>query len=223
MTSFSPSASEIITLAQLRRWLILYSERIVEQEAYLAELDTAIGDGDHGVNMVRGFGKVRQWLDKEGELSADVGHLLRSVGMMLISTVGGASGPLYGAFFLRAAKEGAGQRELTLTQLSLLLQSGLDGVQQRGKAQVGEKTMIDTMQPAIAALTATAEAGGSLAAALAAASAAAQAGMVHTIGLEATKGRASYLGARSIGHQDPGATSAYFLFETAAQALTGDG
>ena len=208
-----------ITLAQFRRWLRLLIDRVVEQEAYLAELDAAIGDGDHGANLVRGFSKVRDWLENDGQSAADIGTLLRTVGMILIGNVGGASGPLYGAFFLRAAKEASGQESVTLPQLSQMMQSGLEGVQQRGKAQVGEKTMIDTMHPAVASLAATAAKGESVAAALNAAAQAATAGMRHTVALEATKGRASYLGIRSIGHQDPGATSASFLFETAAQTL----
>jgi dihydroxyacetone kinase-like protein len=211
--------SQKITLAQLKRWLYAYIDRIIEQEAYLTELDAAIGDGDHGSNMVRGWSKVRAWLEAEGESCADVSTLLRTVAMTLISNVGGAAGPLYGAFFLRAAKDAAGGEAVDLPQLAQMFRSGLEGVQQRGKAQLEEKTMIDAMQPAVAALDAAAQAGASIEDALAAAQRSAEAGMVHTIDIEATKGRASYLGPRSIGHQDPGATSTYFLFETALTTL----
>lgn len=204
-----------ITLAQVRRWLLTYADVIDQQEATLTDLDAAIGDGDHGANMVRGLRKVRTWLQNEGAASQDLGHLLRTVAMMLISHVGGAAGPLYGAFFLRAAKDAAGQTTLTLPQFGALLQSGLEGVQQRGKAQPGEKTMLDTLQPATAALVAAAAAEADLPTALQAARQAAETGMAATIPMEAAKGRASYLGSRSVGHQDPGATSAYYLFETA--------
>jgi dihydroxyacetone kinase-like protein len=210
---------QTITLAQVRHWLLTYAHAIDQHEALLTELDAAIGDGDHGANMVRGMSKVRLWLEQNGESSPDIGHLLRTVAMTLISSIGGAAGPLYGAFFLRAAKEATGSKAVTLSHLALLFASGLEGIQQRGKAQPGEKTMIDTLAPAIAALQQAAEQGLSLAAALEAAHQAAYQGMKQTIDMEATKGRASYLGPRSIGHQDPGATSAYYLFETALQTL----
>jgi dihydroxyacetone kinase-like protein len=139
--------------------------------------------------------------------------------MTLISNVGGAAGPLYGAFFLRAAKDAGSGEAVDLVQLAQMFHSGLEGVQQRGKAQLEEKTMIDAMHPAVTALGVAAKEGASVAEALASAQRAAEAGMLHTIDIEATKGRASYLGSRSIGHQDPGATSTYFLFETAHAAL----
>jgi phosphoenolpyruvate---glycerone phosphotransferase subunit DhaL len=211
------TTTEEITLEDVRQWLLAYAEHIFVDEAYLTELDAAIGDGDHGANMVRGMRKVRDWLEKEGSSSPDIGALLRTVAMMLISTIGGAAGPLYGAFFLRAAKDAMGSQVLTLTQMAALFASGLEGIQQRGKAVVGEKTMIDTLHPGVVALAERAAAGATLYDALHAARQAAEAGMVHTIELEATKGRASYLGPRSVGHQDPGATSAYYLFETAAR------
>lgn len=214
-----PLMSHKITLAHFRHWLYAYTERIVEQEVYLADLDAAIGDGDHGANMVRGFSKVQGWLDAEGESCPDVSLLLRTVAMILISSVGGAAGPLYGAFFLRAAKDANGEPSVTLPQLVNMFQSGLEGVQQRGKAQLGEKTMIDALHPAVQALSAAAEVGATIADALTAAAHAAEAGMQATIPLEASKGRASYLGLRSIGHQDPGATSTYYLFEVAVKTL----
>lgn len=219
MTSSPQVTNEEITLEDVRRWLLAYADHIFADEAYLTELDAAIGDADHGANMVRGMRKVRDWLEKDGQSSPDIGTLLRTVAMTLISTIGGAAGPLYGAFFLRAAKDAMGSQTLTLTQMAALFASGLEGVQQRGKAHLGEKTMIDTLQPAIEALADRAAAGANLHDALHAARKAAEQGMIGTIELEATKGRASYLGPRSVGHQDPGATSAYYLFETAVKLL----
>jgi dihydroxyacetone kinase-like protein len=211
--------SQEITLVQFERWLYAYSDCIVEHEAYLTELDAAIGDADHGANMVRGWSKVRAWLEAEGESCPDVSTLLRTVAITLISNVGGAAGPLFGAFFLRAAKDAGSGEAVDLAQLAQMFCSGLEGVQQRGKAQLEEKTMIDALHPAVGALRTAAQKGASIKEALAAAQHAAEAGMVHTIDIEATKGRASYLGQRSIGHQDPGATSTYFLFETASATL----
>jgi dihydroxyacetone kinase-like protein len=207
------------TLAHFRQWLLAYADRMVEQEGYLTALDAAIGDGDHGANMVRGMGKVRIWLETDGATCPTVGLLLRTVAMTLISHVGGAAGPLYGAFFLRAAKEAGDQQTIRLLQLAQMFQSGYEGVQQRGKASVGEKTMLDAFHPAIEVLVQAAQTGQSYASALNAAQWAAEQGMRHTIDIQASKGRASYLGARSIGHQDPGATSAYYLFATARQTL----
>lgn len=216
--------SSQITVAQLRQWLLGYADRIDERAAYLTELDAAIGDADHGANMVRGMSKVRQRLaDAEGA-PADIAMLFRTVAMTLISSVGGAAGPLYGAFFMRAAREpGEGEDgSITVGQLASMFRAGIEGVQQRGKAELEEKTMLDVLQPAVAALEKAAAAGDSPARALEAAVAAAAEGLKHTVELEATKGRASYLGQRSVGHQDPGATSSYYLFESLAQALDDD-
>ena len=152
--------------------------------------------------------------------SDDIGAFLRSVAMTLISGVGGAAGPLYGTFFLRAATSPTNGRSVDLAQLTQMFRYGLDGLQQRGKAQADDKTMIDAIQPAVEAMEAALAAHQSAAVVLAAARQAAHLGMKHTIEIEARKGRASYLGPHSIGHQDPGATSAYFLFETAAEVLT---
>jgi len=219
-----------ITLDQFQRWLIVYADRIAEKEGYLTELDAAIGDADHGINMRRGTERLRQRLLDMANCT-EVSTFLRTVAMTLIGSVGGAAGPLYGSFFLHAAKQaarietedastasGAADR-VTPTQLARIFQSGLQGVKQRGKAQVGEKTMIDTLQPAIEAMQRAAEAGEDTLNLLTAACDAAKAGMQHTIELQAKKGRASYLGPRSIGHQDPGATSAYYLFTTALETL----
>ncbi len=211
--------SEEITLSQLHQWLQHFADYIEAKEAYLSDLDAAIGDGDHGANMVRGMVTVRTRLAEEQEAQQSVSSLMRNVAMTLISSVGGAAGPLYGAFFLRAAKDAGNSQSITLPQLARMFRSGLDGVQQRGKAVRAEKTMIDAMQPAVEALETAAVAGEPLAAALHAACQAANSGMEETIMMQANKGRASYLGARSIGHQDPGATSTYYLFLAAAETL----
>jgi len=211
--------SQEITLHQLLHWLQRYAEYIEAQESYLSELDAAIGDADHGVNMVRGMEMVRSRLREEEGNHQDVSSLMRNVAMTLISSVGGAAGPLYGAFFLRAAKGASTASVVTLAQLAQMFRSGLEGVQQRGKAVIDEKTMLDAMQPAVEALEAAVAKGADTDVALRAAAAAAQLGMKHTIMLQASKGRASYLGARSIGHQDPGATSTYYLFRAAEETL----
>lgn len=208
-----------ITLGQLRSWLILYAERIIAEEEHLTRLDAAIGDADHGVNMRRGMEKVRERLLDPENQCADVSALFRTVAMTLISAVGGAAGPLYGTFFLRAATSPNGGVRVDLTQFTRMLRYGLDGLQQRGKAHVDDKTMVDAIQPAVEAMEAALASQQGLAVALAAAKQAARLGMEHTIEIRANKGRASYLGDRSIGHQDPGATSAYLLFETAVAAL----
>lgn len=207
-----------ITVAQFRRWLLHYANAIIENEEYLTELDAAIGDADHGINMRRGMEKVRDRLRDPEHTVDDVGSLLRSVAMTLISAVGGAAGPLYGTFFLRAAT-GTSNKEVDLHEFTKMMRYGLDGLQQRGKAHLNDKTMVDTIQPAVEALEAALASQQSLAVALAAARQAARLGMKHTVEIPANKGRASYLGPRSIGHQDPGATSAYYLFECAAEML----
>jgi len=215
--------SQEITLNHFVHWLQRYGEHIDTQESYLSELDAAIGDADHGANMARGMEQVRSRLVEEGSGYPNVSTLLRNVAMTLISSVGGAAGPLYGAFFLRAAKElPVDVEQVDLARLAHMFRSGLEGVQQRGKAHTEEKTMLDTLTPAVEALEQAAANGQSLTQALRAACAAAESGMQHTIMLQASKGRASYLGPRSIGHQDPGATSAYYLF-VAAQETWGQG
>jgi dihydroxyacetone kinase-like protein len=210
-----------VTLAQLRRWLLLYADRIDEEAEQLTVLDAAIGDADHGANMVRGMSKVRMRLRDEAEAGEDVPALFRTVAMTLISSVGGAAGPLYGAFFLRAAQEPQVASCITVTtaQLAAMFRAGAEGVQNRGKAAPGEKTMLDVLFPAVDALEQAAVDGLALQDALHAAVVAAQTGLEATIAMEARKGRASYLGPRSIGHQDPGGTSSYYLFETLAAAI----
>jgi dihydroxyacetone kinase-like protein len=212
-----------ITLTQFRRWLLVYADRIAAEEMVLTELDAAIGDADHGANMQRGMTKVRERLADPGFQSDDIGSLLRTVGMTLISSVGGAAGPLYGAFFLRAAQamnhDSQGANAVSLAQLAAMFRNGLEGVQQRGKAQIEDKTMVDALQPAVEALERAAADGATVTQALEAARAAATKGAHRTIEIQANKGRASYLGSRSVGHQDPGATSVLFLVEAAVATL----
>jgi dihydroxyacetone kinase-like protein len=195
-------------------WITLAAERIHEQKAYLTELDSAIGDADHGINMDRGFQTVVGILPTLP--AGDVGGLLKGIAMKLISTVGGASGPLYGTFFLRFGTATAGKAELSLADFATGFEAAVIGVQERGKAEPGDKTMLEALIPARDALRAGVEGGQSPADALAAAVAAAERGMTGTIPLVARKGRASYLGERSAGHQDPGATSSHLLLKAAA-------
>jgi dihydroxyacetone kinase-like protein len=200
-------------------WIRALADVYRENRQYLTELDSPIGDADHGINMDRGFQKVLEKLpDAEGK---DVGAILKAVGMTLVSTVGGAGGPLYGTLFMRAGMAVDGKEELSPADLLAMFEAALEGVIQRGKAELNDKTMVDALTPAVAALKEAVDKGDSLAEALGKATAAAEAGMKATIPLQARKGRASYLGERSIGHQDPGATSSYLLFKTAAQTWAG--
>jgi dihydroxyacetone kinase-like protein len=212
-----------ITLAHLRQWFSAYAERIKSQELYLTELDAAIGDADHGANMRRGTRKICERMAEPDFHFDDVSSFLRAVGMILISSVGGAAGPLYGAFFLRAAQVPQTGDTLDIGELATMFRAGLEGIQQRGKAQMGDKTLIDALQPAVEAIEAAAKSNLSIAAALEAARVAAEVGMRNTIAMQANRGRASYLGPRAIGHQDPGATSLYYMIETAAKTLPAEG
>jgi dihydroxyacetone kinase-like protein len=197
-----------ISAADVRAWLADYAAVIAEHRAELVALDTAIGDGDHGTNMDRGMKAAIEKLDAtEGD---DIGALLKAVAMALISKVGGAAGPLYGTLFLQMGNKAAGRTELDVAGWTEALQAGVDGVKARGKAEPGDKTMVDALLPALAAL---AEDGDG---ALARSADAAEEGMRATTPMEARKGRASYLGPRSIGHQDPGATSSALLLRAAA-------
>ncbi len=208
-----------ISLAHLRQWMIAYAERIKSQEMYLSELDAAIGDADHGANMRRGTRKICERMAEPDFPIEDISSFMRAIAMILISSVGGAAGPLYGAFFMRAAQVEQDDTTLTLDELAAMFRAGLEGIQQRGKAQVGDKTMLDALQPAVEALEVAAKQGLAISTALEAARHSAEKGMHDTIDLQANRGRASYLGPRAIGHQDPGATSLYYLIETAAQTL----
>jgi dihydroxyacetone kinase-like protein len=200
-------------------WIHRFAAAAAEQRAELVRLDTAIGDGDHGTNMDRGMRKAVEKLDTlEGQ---DIGAALKAVGMALVSSVGGAAGPLYGTLFLQMGQASAGREALDLAGWTAALEAGVQGVQSRGKAEPGDKTMVDALLPALEALRTAAAEGTDLPAALQRSADAAEEGMKATIPLEARKGRASYLGPRSIGHQDPGATSSQLLLACAAQAAAG--
>ena len=202
------------TTGDLIRFLETFAGRIKDAREELTELDSAIGDADHGINMDRGMTAVTGILPDLRD--GDAGALMKGVGMKLISTVGGASGPLYGTFFLRLATAFGSGTDVSPEQLAAGFRAGLEGVQARGKANLGDKTMVDAMTPAVVAL----EAGvADLPAALAAAAEAARVGRDSITPIVARKGRASYLGERSAGHQDPGATSTTILFESLRDAL----
>lgn len=207
----------MVTKNQIIQWLQALAVVFEQNKDYLTELDAAIGDADHGNNMNRGFQKVVSQLPSV--VDKDIGSILKSVSMTLISNVGGASGPLYGTLFLRASTAVTGKQQLTSEDMAALLQAAVDGVVQRGKAALGDKTMLDALSPAKDAYLQAVADGASTKQALQQAVAAALEGMKNTIPLVAKKGRASYLGERSIGHQDPGATSAYLLLKTLLETL----
>jgi dihydroxyacetone kinase-like protein len=235
--------TETVSQAQVGAWLRAFADAVAARRDELTDLDAAIGDADHGINMDRGMKAVVAKLDEAGGPEAaagggaatdaaaggaadrtaggGVGALLKAVGMTLVSTVGGAAGPLYGTFFLRMATAAGEREELTAAELADAFAAGVEGVRARGKAELEDKTMVDALVPAAEALAASAAAGQTPAAAVAAARDAAEQGMRATIPLVARKGRASYLGERSAGHQDPGATSSWLLVAAAADALAG--
>ncbi len=200
-------------------WIKNLATAIAEQKDYLTQLDSDIGDGDHGANMHRGFQAVLGKLP--GVSDKDIGTIFKTVGMTLVSTVGGAGGPLYGTLFMQMGSVTAGKTELTLSDWAAALEAGLKGVVMRGKANLADKTMVDALTPAVEALKAAAANGTSLPDALRSSEQAAEKGMKDTIPLVAKKGRASYLGERSAGHQDPGATSSHLLVKTAADTFSG--
>jgi dihydroxyacetone kinase-like protein len=204
-----------ITYEQLLDWLRLVDEGLIEQRGYLTELDSAIGDGDHGTNLSRGAAATSSKVDLEKPEKLD--QLFRLVGMTLISSVGGASGPLYGTFFLRMSLSVGARTELTAEQLAEALAAGLAGVVERGKPEAGDKTMFDAMEPAVRAFRTNI--GRGVAVAARAAADAAAAGRDATAAMLARKGRASYLGERSVGHIDPGAASTALMFGALAEAL----
>jgi phosphoenolpyruvate---glycerone phosphotransferase subunit DhaL len=217
-TGFAPThnVEEImpITTEDTLRWLKQLAQALHENRDYLTQLDSPIGDADHGINMDRGFKAVTEKLPAMA--SMDIGSILKTVGTTLVSTVGGASGPLYGTAFLRAGMATSGKLELYEADFAGMLEAALEGVKARGKAQPGEKTMVDALTPALAAAKEAEAQNLGLSQMLRRASDAAEAGMKATIPLLATKGRASYLGERSIGHQDPGATSSWLMLKTLA-------
>jgi phosphoenolpyruvate---glycerone phosphotransferase subunit DhaL len=210
-------SAETISGAAIVSWIQQYASTIAENKNYLTELDSAIGDADHGTNMNRGMSAAVEKLDSSAD---DIGGVLKTVGMTLVSKVGGAGGPLYGTLFMQMGAATTGKSDLTVDDWASAVEAGLKGVQARGKAEPGDKTMIDALGPAAEALAKATSEGASLSEALAAATRAAEDGMKATIPLVARKGRASYLGERSAGHQDPGATSSFLLMKTAAEALT---
>ncbi len=199
-------------------WLSVYSRLLAENKDYLTQLDSSIGDADHGVNMDRGFkavmGKLPTVADK------DIGTILKSVGMTLVQTVGGASGPLYGTFFLQAGAATANTMELSLADWASAVEGAINGLMARGKANIGDKTMVDALVPALHAFKQAIADGVDEHEALRQAASAAEQGMKNTIPLVAKKGRASYLAERSAGHQDPGATSSYLMFKAMVDAWT---
>lgn len=207
----------LLTRDDVLAWITRYADVIADNRQRLTDLDAAIGDGDHGANMDRGFKAVAAKLPALAD--ADIGAIFKAVGMTLLSTVGGASGPLYGTFFLQAAQPLAGKTELDLSDWVAAVEMGVNGIIKRGRAEVGEKTMVDALAPALAALKAAAQAGMGWKPAAQRAADAAQQGALSTVPLVARKGRASYLGERSAGHQDPGATSAFLLFDSLARVV----
>lgn len=207
----------MVTKAQIVNWLERTNAVLQENKEYLTQLDSAIGDADHGTNMSRGFTRVMEKLPTES--GKDIGSILKAVGMTLISSVGGASGPLYGTFYTRAGMASGAKETLTDQELFALLQAGVEGIVQRGRAQPNDKTMCDAWWPALEALHSALDEDQDTVAAMRAAVSAAEAGMKATIPLQARKGRASYLGERSIGHQDPGATSTYLILKALLDTL----
>ncbi|MEH2072261.1 MAG: dihydroxyacetone kinase subunit DhaL [Nostoc sp.] len=207
----------MVTQAQILQWLQAFALEIEQNKTYLTELDAAIGDADHGINMDRGFKKVSVQLPSVAD--KDIGSILKTVSMTLISSIGGASGPLYGTWFLRASTAVALKHELTEQNMLELLQAGLDGILQRGKAQLGDKTMVDVLSPGVAAFRQALGENQNTVEAMQQAVAAAERGLQETILMQAKKGRASYLGERSVGHQDPGGTSAYLMLKSLLTVL----
>lgn len=212
--------NEQVDVAALQRWIRRFAAEVAEHRDYLTQLDSPIGDADHGANMDRGLTVVLAALEEPASTTAAA--LFKRVGMALVSNVGGASGPLYGTLFLRMATAAGDVDSLDGGALAKVLRGGLDGVVARGKAEAGDKTMFDALSPAIDALDAALAEQRPLGEALKAAASAADAGRDATTAMLARKGRASYLGERSIGHQDPGATSMALLVAAAAATLTGD-
>lgn len=198
-----------------------YADVIAEQKEYLTALDSAIGDADHGINMNRGMQAALQAIDGlEG--NGDVGAMFKAIGMKLVSTVGGAGGPLYGTLFLQLGVKSAGKDEIGPEDWAEMLAAAVDGVIARGKTELQDKTMVDALVPGRDAFRAALDEGAGFGEALRRSAAAAEKGMEATIPLVARKGRASYLGERSAGHQDPGATSSFLLLKTVADTWAGD-
>ncbi|MDT8716919.1 dihydroxyacetone kinase subunit L [Clostridium sp. 19966] len=193
------------------------ADKIEENKLYLTELDASIGDGDHGLNLSKGFGAVKEAFNKSE--SKDIGDVLKKTGMALVSNVGGASGPLYGTAFMKAAVTLSGKQEMNIQDFTNALKAAIDGIKLRGKAVLGEKTMLDALLPAYEKALSLLEKGETHIKVLEEAWKAAEKGALATEGISATKGRASYLGDRSIGHRDPGAASAAIILKTIYEAV----
>ena len=205
-----------LSRTQIVDWLYRCGDIFTKESDFLTGLDREIGDADHGLNMHRGFSKVVEKLPSIAD--KDIGFILKNTGMTLLSNVGGASGPLFGTFFIRAAQVTQAHQSLTLEELYQTFREGAEGVVNRGKAEPGDKTMCDVWLPVVESLRQSCEQKLSVQAALEAASQQAEVAAQSTITMQARKGRASYLGERSIGHQDPGATSVMFMMQMLAQA-----
>ena len=203
-----------VTREDVLRWLGALQEVFAENQQQLTALDSAVGDGDLGSSLDRGFTAVQ--LELSANPPADLRSAFQNVATVLIRTMGGTAGPLFGTFFLRAGAACAGKSELAPADVMALFQAGVEGIQQRGKAAIGDKTMLDALLPAVDAMRGALEAGSGLTEILERGAAAAEAGMRATTTMQARKGRASYLGERSVGHQDPGATAAHLLLKAAA-------
>lgn len=204
-----------LTKQQVVDWLMRCGEVFSRERDFLTQLDTEIGDADHGLNMNRGFNKVMEKLPSVAD--KDIGFILKNTGMTLLSSVGGASGPLFGTFFIRAAQAANAKQSLDLAELHQMMQEGVEGVVMRGKAEPGDKTMCDVWWPVVESLGQSAQQNLSVAEALQRAADSAERAVESTITMQARKGRASYLGERSIGHQDPGATSVMLMMKTLAE------
>jgi len=207
----------MVTKTQIVAWLEAIAATIAENKDYLTQLDAAIGDGDHGTNLNRGFQKVKAQLPQVAD--KDIGQILKTASMNLISTVGGASGPLYGTLFLRASSAVGAKEELSNEDLVAFFEGAVAGVVQRGKAKLEDKTMLDALMPASDAFGEAIASGDDTIAALEKAVAAAETGRENTIPLVAKKGRASYLGDRSVGHPDPGATSTCLILKALLETI----
>ena len=205
-----------MTKAQLLAWIDKQNAVFLDKKEYLTDLDAAIGDADHGINMNRGFAKVMEKLPTVAD--KDLPTILKTVGMTLMSSVGGASGPLYGTFWMKGAMALDGKAEMTTADFKAFLEAAVGGIVQRGRPELGDKTMYDLWGPVLAAVKA-ADDTAPLPEVVAAALPVAEAALAATIPLQARKGRASYLGERSIGHPDPGATSSLYMLQTLKEAL----
>ena len=207
----------MLDTAKMAEIIRAIATRMEAEKDFLTQLDNEIGDGDHGINLARGFKSV---LDKLPELeNGDIGAMLKGVGMQLVSNVGGASGPLYGTAFMKAGNALKGKTEVTAADFAVAMEAAIGGVKMRGKSEEGEKTMLDALCPAYKALAGAVEGGAELKDAVAKAVEAAAQGVEYTKTIIATKGRASYLGERSIGHQDPGATSSWYMLQEIEKCL----